>query len=231
MRLTLVNNHGDPKYSELSGFRGYGRKPSPRRLRWRRSPARTPPTTTIPPAPAGDGDLRLLRAQRRACSRGRSRDGWRRSPGARTEGKKRGPAVFVFAPDGKSLPGYWWYDSDKGRKVDGDWSGKRGQRGDGELPALVGLGGGRAAEGPRHERPGAPLRHPLRHGLRPHSRRVLPDARRGGAGALGGSLLVPDHRGPHRFDGNAGAQPGALRAAGEVGPGAISPARASLPGA
>ena len=37
--------------------------------------------------------------------------------------------------------------------------------------------------------------------------------------ALGRDLLVPDHRGPHRFDGDPGARQGSLRAAGNVGHG------------
>ncbi|MFO1400496.1 MAG: OmpA family protein [Steroidobacteraceae bacterium] len=40
-------------------------------------------------------------------------------------GKRTGPAILVFSPDGKGFRGYWWFDTDKGKAVDGDWQGTR----------------------------------------------------------------------------------------------------------
>jgi outer membrane protein OmpA-like peptidoglycan-associated protein len=50
--------------------------------------------------------------------------------------------VFVFAPDIKSFQGSWWYDSDKGRKVDGGWNGKRISEETGSCPHWSGSVGG-----------------------------------------------------------------------------------------
>jgi outer membrane protein OmpA-like peptidoglycan-associated protein len=46
----------------------------------------------------------------------------------------RGPAVFVFSPDGRSFQGYWWRDTDKGKRPDGDWNGTRFSEEVGQCP-------------------------------------------------------------------------------------------------
>lgn len=42
-----------------------------------------------------------------------------------TESDRRGPAVFVLAPDGRSFRGYWWQGTDKNALPAGEWHGKR----------------------------------------------------------------------------------------------------------
>ena len=142
VRLTLVNNHGDPKYSELSGFRGYGLKPE--------APATaTAPITGTYSTNYSDFHLRQQGTAISGCYEHKNglfegtiegrlaKITWNESGG-----KKRGPAVFVFAPDSKSFQGFWWHDSDKGRKVDGDWSGKRTSGETGSCPHWSGSVGG-----------------------------------------------------------------------------------------
>jgi outer membrane protein OmpA-like peptidoglycan-associated protein len=142
VRLTLVNNHGDPKYSELGGFRGYGLKPT------------APPAAmaAITGTYSTNYNAFHLRQQGTAISgcyehaeglfegmiEGRlAKITWNEAGGT-----KRGPAVFVFAPDGTSFQGYWWRDSDKGRKVDGNWTGKRVGGETGSCPHWSGSVGG-----------------------------------------------------------------------------------------
>jgi outer membrane protein OmpA-like peptidoglycan-associated protein len=142
VRLTLVNNHGDAKYSELSGFRGYGLKPSA-------PPAAMAPITGTFSTNYKDFHLRQQGTAISGCYEhdkglfeGSIEGRLAKITWSQGEGKKRGPAVFVFAPDGKSLQGSWWYDSDKGRKVDGDWTGKRISAETGSCPHWSGSVGG-----------------------------------------------------------------------------------------
>jgi OOP family OmpA-OmpF porin len=46
---------------------------------------------------------------------------WRESGGP----DDRGPAVMVFAPDGKSFKGFWWYAGSETGKPDGTWDGQK----------------------------------------------------------------------------------------------------------
>ncbi len=123
LRLTLVNNHGDAEWTELMGFRGFGQ----------RAPAQAmaPITGTY----ATNYHNFHVRQQGTALSgcyewheglftgdvEGRvAKLTWTESGGS-----QRGPAVFVFSADSGSFRGYWWYDTDKGRAADGDWTGQR----------------------------------------------------------------------------------------------------------
>lgn len=147
VRLTLVNNHGDPKYSELAGFRGYGLEPNVPQA------AMAPITGTY----STNYNAFHLRQQGTAISgcyeraeglfegaiEGRlAKITWNEAGGA-----KRGPAVFVFAPDGLSFQGHWWHGSDKGRRIDGNWSGKRVSGATGSCPHWSGSVGGELRKG------------------------------------------------------------------------------------
>ena len=142
VRLTLVNNHGDPKYSELSSFRGYGLKPST-------APAALAPITGSYSTNYNNFHLRQQGTAISGCYEhaeglfeGTIEGRLAKITWSQDGGKKRGPAVFVFAPDSMSFQGYWWYDSDKGRKVDGDWTGKRTSGETGSCPHWSGSIGG-----------------------------------------------------------------------------------------
>jgi outer membrane protein OmpA-like peptidoglycan-associated protein len=123
VRLTIANNHGDAEYTELMGFRGYGVRP----------PAQSVPSISG----TYDTDYHAfhLRQQGTALTGcyefsegvfdGTVEGRVMKLTWTEDNGAKRGPAVFVFAPDGRSFQGYWWHDTDKERAVDGEWNGKR----------------------------------------------------------------------------------------------------------
>ena len=124
VRLTVVNNHGDERYSEVMGFRGYGPRPD--------AAVAIGPITGTYRTSYGDFHVRQEGTAITGCYEdhdglfdgtleGRvARLAWTEDSNAR-----RGPAIFVFTPDGKAYRGYWWYDSDKGNPPSGDWSGTR----------------------------------------------------------------------------------------------------------
>jgi OOP family OmpA-OmpF porin len=121
VRLTILSNHGDAEWTELMGFRGFGAKTSP------------PPIGGISGTYTTNWQDFHMRQQGTALSGCYEFD--QGTFDGTVEGRvmkmtwvqsaSRGPAVFVFAPDGKSFRGYWWHDTDKGRAIDGDWNGSR----------------------------------------------------------------------------------------------------------
>jgi hypothetical protein len=123
VRLTLVNNHGDAAWTELIGFRGYGAKPG------------TQPMGAVTGTYETSFNKFHMRQQGTAITGCYEHDeglfnGTLEGRVAKLTwiewgGKNQGPALFVFTPDGKSFRGYWWHDTDKGRPVDGEWSGTR----------------------------------------------------------------------------------------------------------
>jgi outer membrane protein OmpA-like peptidoglycan-associated protein len=121
VRLTVADNHGDPEWSELMGFHGYGERPF------------------IPPANAsgtyesdyGDFHLRQQGTALVGCYEHDEGllDGtiegrvmkltWREAGGP----DDKGPAVMILAPDGKSFQGFWWYTS-ASNGAPSTWDGK-----------------------------------------------------------------------------------------------------------
>lgn len=143
VRLTIVDNHGDPKWTELMGFRGYGSRA----------------TGAAAPDISGTYDTNYnkfhLRQQGTALGgcyeyheglfdgtvEGRvMKLVW-------TEGSSRGPAVFVFAPDGRSFRGYWWHGTDKDAPPSGAWSGTRSSSEVGSCPHWSGSVAGELRKG------------------------------------------------------------------------------------
>ncbi|MFN2442183.1 MAG: discoidin domain-containing protein, partial [Thermoanaerobaculia bacterium] len=112
VRLTVAGNHGDVKYSELSGFRGYGLKPDAS------AAAETPITGTFSTS-YSEFHLRQQGTAISGCY-GKSKGLFEGTIEGRlakitwseNDGSKRGPAVFVFSPEGETFQGYWWRDSD-----------------------------------------------------------------------------------------------------------------------
>jgi outer membrane protein OmpA-like peptidoglycan-associated protein len=122
VRLTIRNNHGDAKYIELMDVRGYG----------------TQITKTAFPDVSGTyesdyGDFHL-RQQGNAISGCYEHEGGLIVNGGiegrtmsftwREEGQDEGPAVMVFAPDGKQFFGLWWY-AGQTDSSGGIWNGVR----------------------------------------------------------------------------------------------------------
>jgi outer membrane protein OmpA-like peptidoglycan-associated protein len=140
VRLTIINNNGAGTYSELMGFRAWGTRSAPT--------AAAPFEGTF----ATNYNDFHMRQQGTAISgcyehnkglftgtvEGRvAKLTWNENGGA-----THGPAVFVFAPDGKSFRGHWWFDTDKAKAVDGEWTGKRASAEVGGCPHWSGSVGG-----------------------------------------------------------------------------------------
>ena len=124
VRLTVKNNHGSESWTELLGFRGYGVKS-----------AAAPPAGDVSGTYESSYSKFHLRQQGTAlvgCYE--SNDGlldgaiegrvmkltWREN-----EGKSVGPAVMVFAADGKSFRGYWWHKEGADQAPHGRWDGTK----------------------------------------------------------------------------------------------------------
>ena len=123
VRLTLVNNHQDTQYSELMSFRGFGARPAPRSIG---AISGTYATTY------GNFHVRQQGTAITGCYEfkeglfdGAIEGRVAKLTWSESSGRSRGPAVFVFSPDGKSFTGHWWRDTDKGRQPDGKWAGTR----------------------------------------------------------------------------------------------------------
>lgn len=123
VRLTLVNNHQDAQYSELMSFRGFGARPAPRAIG---AISGTYETTY------GNFHVRQQGTAITGCYEfkeglfdGAIEGHVAKLTWSESSGTSRGPAVFVFSPDGKSFTGHWWRDTDKGRQPDGKWAGTR----------------------------------------------------------------------------------------------------------
>ena len=125
VRLAIRSNYGSESWTELLSFRGYGVKP--------KTP---PPLTNI----SGTFDTSYskfhVRQQGTALVGCYEFDGgllegaiegrlmkitWRENGGE----NDRGPAVMVFAPDGKSFRGFWWYVGSEKKEPNGSWDGKK----------------------------------------------------------------------------------------------------------
>ncbi|MBN1298001.1 OmpA family protein [bacterium] len=146
VRLTLLNNHGSPNYTELFSFRGIGLR-------------------TDLPAPvsvSGNYDSTFstfhLRQQGSALTgcyeynrgllegtvEGRvMKLTWHESgePGENIA-ETDGPAVMVFAEDGRTFQGYWWHAENAGEAPNGAWNGTRTSLEVGGCPHWAGSVGG-----------------------------------------------------------------------------------------
>jgi outer membrane protein OmpA-like peptidoglycan-associated protein len=143
VRLTILDNHGAVKWTELFGFRGLGAR-----------------TEAVPiPNLSGTYDTNYnkfhLRQQGTALTgcyeyneglfdgtvEGRVMQlTW-------VEGSNRGPAVFVFAPDGRAFRGTWWRGTDKGTAPAGEWTGTRASAAVGGCPHWSGSVSGELRKG------------------------------------------------------------------------------------
>ncbi|MCU0611499.1 MAG: OmpA family protein [Candidatus Eisenbacteria bacterium] len=124
VRLTIRNNHGNLEWTELFSFRGFGPRPASSALadisgtyetNYSDFHVRQQGTALIGCYDFDEGLLegtiegRLMKIT------------WREHGGA----DDRGPAVIVFAPDGKSFKGFWWYGGNEAGKPGGVWDGRK----------------------------------------------------------------------------------------------------------
>jgi len=142
VRLTVSDNHGDPEWVEVMGFRGFG----PRR----------PPAPPLAVSGTYDSDYGLfhLRQQGTALSGCYEHDGgllegaiegrvmkltWHEDGGP----EDRGPVLIVFTPDGKAFRGLWWQGTTVGAASGaGTWDGKWKSATVGSCPHWSGSVGG-----------------------------------------------------------------------------------------
>lgn len=130
VRLTVIDNHGDPKWTELMGFRGYGN---------RTQSAAAPDISGTWETNYNKFHLRQQGTALGGCYEYKEGlfDGTVEGRVMKlvwTQDNGSGPAVFVFAPDGKSFRGYWWQGTDKDAAPSGDWSGRRSSSEVGSCP-------------------------------------------------------------------------------------------------
>jgi outer membrane protein OmpA-like peptidoglycan-associated protein len=125
IRLTIHSNYGSESWTELFSFRGYGAKPP-----------FGAPLENISGTYDSSYSKFHVRQQGTALVGCYEFDGgllngaiegrmmkitWQESGGK----DDRGPAVMVFAPDGKSFRGFWWRVGNDKKAPDGDWEGKK----------------------------------------------------------------------------------------------------------
>ena len=124
VRLTIKNNHGNSSWTELLGFRGVGAKPpqlAPQGdisgtydTSYSKFHIRQQGTALLGCYESNDGLLdgaiegRVMKIT------------WREN-----QGKSIGPAVMVFAVDGKSFRGYWWHKDGEDGDPHGRWDGEK----------------------------------------------------------------------------------------------------------
>ena len=141
IRLTIIDNHGDAAYAELMGFRGYGVKPAV-------TPLADPMSGTYK-TNYNDFHMRQQGTAISGCYEsgeglftGTMEGRVMKLTWTEGGGTKTGPAVFVMAPDGLSFRGFWWRDTDKGKPINGEWTGKRISADVGGCPHWSGSVGG-----------------------------------------------------------------------------------------
>jgi hypothetical protein len=144
VQLEILDNHGDPEWVELCSLRGFGSAPEPE------------PVGDVSGTYETDYSRFHLRQQGTALSgcyeydegafsgsvEGRvMRIAWQESGGP----EDGGPAVMVFAPDGRSFRGHFWHGTDRGRAPDGVWNGTKLSDAVGSCPHWSGSVGGEVA--------------------------------------------------------------------------------------
>ncbi|MGA2217171.1 MAG: OmpA family protein [Terracidiphilus sp.] len=130
LRLTAVNNWGDPKYMEIMDVYAYG-KPLEKRV--------LPDNSGAFSSSYGKFHMQQLGSTVNGCYE--HKDGLIENGGfdgrvlrftwseADSDGKREsGPAIVVFSDDGQTFTGYWWYERDVNNGPSGRWEGQRVSR-------------------------------------------------------------------------------------------------------
>ncbi|RJX36236.1 MAG: hypothetical protein C4531_00295 [Desulfurivibrio sp.] len=140
VRLTIISNQGSPEWTELFSFRGFGERPAV-------------------PTPAGiSGTYETSYSLFHVRQQGTALTGcYEYNEGllnGAIEGRvmkitwqeagedNLGPAVMVFAPDGKSFRGFWWRKGLDQGEPGGNWDGKKIDGKVGSCPHWTGSVGG-----------------------------------------------------------------------------------------
>lgn len=121
LRLTIQNNYGNAEYTEIFGLRGYGEKPAPDKVQ---DISGTYSTTysdfhVRQQGTALSGCYEYNDGLLNGAIEGRvMKITWQEGA------ESTGPAILVFAPDGKSFKGFWWHNNAHGAPS-GSWDGTR----------------------------------------------------------------------------------------------------------
>ena len=133
LRLTLVDNWGDPQYNELMEFSAWGRQLT-----------HTPPPDNSGTFDSNYGMFHMLQTGATVTGCYEHKEGliqnggfdgrvlrftWREGEAGNYSG---GPAILIFSADGQSFRGFWAYQGGKG--FSGVWNGKRVSRTVGACP-------------------------------------------------------------------------------------------------
>ncbi|MEZ4601380.1 MAG: OmpA family protein [Syntrophotaleaceae bacterium] len=138
VRLTIHNNYGSEEYTELFAFRGFGEKPVPK---FQDKISGTYDSSysqfhVLQQGTALSGCYEYGEGLMEGAIEGRvMKLTWR-------EGENYGPAVMVFAPDGKSFKGYYWREGSEKGAPSGNWDGKKVSAVVGGCPHWAGSVGG-----------------------------------------------------------------------------------------
>ncbi len=117
LRLTILNNHGSPDYTELMDFRAFGKQLT-----------KTPLPDVSGTYKTDYNDFHLLQQGTSVTGCYEYNEGvlnggiedrimkftWK-------ESDSQGPAIIVFTPDGERFFGLWWYEGDE--TAAGEWNG------------------------------------------------------------------------------------------------------------
>jgi outer membrane protein OmpA-like peptidoglycan-associated protein len=136
IKLTVLNNYGDPKYMEIMDVYAYG-KPLVQRP--------VPNNSGTFSSSYGNFHMQQTGATVNGCyehSDGLILNGgfdgrvlrftW--SESVSDTARKSGPAMLTFADDGQSFTGFWWSEGEKNFAPDSGWQGKRTSREIGSCP-------------------------------------------------------------------------------------------------
>lgn len=140
VRLEILDNHGDADYVELCSVRGYGRRPPVTALGDLSGTFESTYSTfhlrqqgsALVGCYEYNGGLLTGSVTGRVMRLTWSEDG----------GASSGPAVMVFAPDGRSFRGHWWNGDDRDQPPSGVWNGTRRSTAVGACPHWTGSVGG-----------------------------------------------------------------------------------------
>ncbi|HKI86135.1 MAG TPA: OmpA family protein [Thermoanaerobaculia bacterium] len=195
IKLEILSNQGDSQYVELCSFRAYG------------TPSQPLPIGDISGTYSTSYSLFHIRQQGTSlvgCYEHRSglitgtvegrvmKLTWEEN----NDPKDTGPAVMVFAPDGKSFSGHWWYASNQRGAPDGVWNGTKTSSAVGGCPNWSGSVGGEVAR--QLAKSGRAILYGIEFDtdsarLRPESRAVLDDVARALAAHPDWKLSIEGH--------------------------------------
>lgn len=137
LRLTVLNNWGDPKYMEIMNIFAYG-KPLAKQV--------LPNNSGAFSSSYGKFHMQQMGSAVNGCyehNLGLIENGgfegrvlrftWTEADDNNAH-RHGGPAMLIFADDGQTFTGYWWHENNAGGKPSGSWNGQRVSKDVGSCP-------------------------------------------------------------------------------------------------